>query len=62
MLKETICQNCGGSEFAEGTDFSSVRPLDKKFSMGSIKIYSFCLDCGEVRSIRIENPSKFKDC
>ncbi|MEW9503116.1 hypothetical protein [Jeotgalibacillus marinus] len=59
-MKESKCQNCNGLEFAEGTDFMPIKPLDKKFSMGSNKIYTFCLNCGEVISIRIENPSKFK--
>ncbi|OLO25264.1 hypothetical protein BTR23_25085 [Alkalihalophilus pseudofirmus] len=60
MLKEAKCQKCDGTEFAEGTDFMPIKPLDKKFSIGSNKIYTFCLKCGEVTSIRIENPSKFK--
>lgn len=59
-MKELKCQNCNGVEFTEGTDFMAVKPLDKKLSMGSNKIYTFCLNCGEVHSIRIENPSKFK--
>jgi predicted nucleic-acid-binding Zn-ribbon protein len=59
-MKEIQCNKCGGSEFAEGTDFVAIRPLDKKLSMGSNKIYTFCLNCGEVYSIRIENPAKFR--
>ncbi|MEC1524603.1 hypothetical protein P9D43_21600 [Neobacillus niacini] len=53
------CPKCNGVEFAEGTDFMSVKPVDKKFSMGSNKIYTFCLSCGEVISIRIESPAIF---
>ncbi|RSD28711.1 hypothetical protein [Mesobacillus subterraneus] len=59
-MTETNCTKCGGTEFAEGTDYTAIRPLDKKFTTGSIKIYTFCLKCGEVASIRIENPGKFR--
>ncbi|MDQ0162925.1 putative nucleic-acid-binding Zn-ribbon protein [Bacillus alveayuensis] len=59
-MNENKCLKCGGVEFAEGTDFMPIKPLDKKFSMGLNKIYTFCLKCGEVVSTRIENPSQFK--
>ncbi|MFD1361293.1 hypothetical protein [Lentibacillus salinarum] len=59
-MNENECPKCHGTEFGEGTDFMPVKPLDKKFSMvGSNKIYSFCLNCGEVVSTRIEAPDKF---
>lgn len=48
------CLNCGGTDFAEGTDFLPIKP--SKMSMSNKnKIYIFCLDCGEVDSICIEN-------
>ncbi len=66
-LKELIevnhvkeCPRCKGTEFTEGTDFMPVKPLNKKLSSGSLKIYYFCLSCGEVVSIRVENPGKFR--
>jgi hypothetical protein len=37
------CPICNGEEFAEGTDFMPVKPLNKKLSAGSLKIYRFCL-------------------
>ena len=55
------CPKCDSTQFGEGTDFVPVRPLGKKMSMGSEKIYTFCLSCGEVISTRIENPGKFKN-
>lgn len=58
-MNENKCSTCGGEEFAEGTDFIAIKPLDKKLSTGSNKIYTFCLNCGEVASIRIEHPEKF---
>ncbi|MDP4147414.1 MAG: hypothetical protein Q8936_23595 [Bacillota bacterium] len=60
-MTENKCPKCNGAEFAEGTDFMPIKPLNKKFSMGSNKIYTFCLSCGEVISTRIENPNKFKE-
>jgi hypothetical protein len=57
---EKVCANCGGRSFAEGTDYERVRPMNKLLSLGSEKIYIFCLDCGYVRDIRIKNPEKFK--
>ncbi len=59
-MQEHTCPQCGGQEFAEGTDFMAIKPLDKKLSTGSNKIYTFCLECGEVVSIRIEKPEKFR--
>lgn len=54
------CPKCNCDEFTEGSDFMPIKPLDKKLSMGSNKIYTFCLNCGEIISIRIENPEKFR--
>lgn len=59
-MKETKCQECGSTEFREGSDYTHIRPLNKKMSLGSNKIYTFCLNCGRVADIRIENPEKFK--
>ncbi|MBU9723042.1 MULTISPECIES: hypothetical protein [Bacillaceae] len=59
-MDQTKCPKCNGVEFSEGTDFMPIKPLEKKLAMGSIKIYTFCLNCGEVISIRVENPSKFR--
>ncbi|MGM0837241.1 MAG: hypothetical protein ACQEV7_13880 [Bacillota bacterium] len=59
-MNETKCPRCSHMEFAQGTDYMAVRPLDKKFSLGAQKIYIFCLKCGDVVSTRIENPSFFR--
>lgn len=59
LSNEINCPKCNGDKFAEGSDFVNMRPLHKKMSIGSSKIYTFCLDCGEVISIRVENPEKF---
>ncbi|PIC87838.1 hypothetical protein CSV72_01415 [Sporosarcina sp. P20a] len=59
-MNKNECPKCNGTEFGEGTDFMAVKPLDKKLSVGSNKIFTFCLNCGEVVSTRIEDPGKFR--
>ncbi|WP_440837394.1 hypothetical protein [Paenibacillus sp. 22594] len=57
-----ICPTCGGSHFTKGVMKSSdanVRPIGKPFSLGSPVIFTFCKQCGEVASIKIEKPEKF---
>lgn len=53
------CPKCGGTEFEEGSDYIPVRKR-KMAIKSSYKIYTFCLNCGEVYSIRLENTSVFK--
>ncbi|MDE3840205.1 hypothetical protein C0966_12695 [Bacillus methanolicus] len=60
LSNDKNCPKCNGNEFTEGSDFMPIKPLDKKLSMGSNKIYTFCLNCGEIISTRIENPEKFR--
>ncbi|MCE4048856.1 MULTISPECIES: hypothetical protein [Bacillaceae] len=52
------CSECGGTSFSQGSDYINLRPLNKKMAIGSEKIYTYCLNCGEVISIKIVNPSK----
>lgn len=58
-VKET-CRNCGSTSFVQATDFVSLRPLNKKMAAGSEKIYTVCLHCGEVLSIKVKHPEKLK--
>jgi hypothetical protein len=59
-VPEMNCKNCGENSFVQATDYINLRPLDKKMTFGSEKIYTVCLDCGEVLSIKIKNPEKLK--
>ncbi|MFY4774944.1 hypothetical protein [Metabacillus sp. RGM 3146] len=59
-MENKKCTKCGSAEFAEATDHMPVKP-SKMSLKGSNKIYTFCLNCGEVDSIRIENVTIFKD-
>lgn len=58
-IEERKCGNCGGSEFDEATDYLLLRKSKISF-VGSEKIYIFCINCGEVQSIRLTNPNVFK--
>ncbi|RHW41975.1 hypothetical protein D1B31_04845 [Neobacillus notoginsengisoli] len=58
-MENKKCLKCGGTEFAEGTDFIPIKPSKMSMSGGN-KIYTFCLKCGEVVSIRIENTTIFR--
>jgi hypothetical protein len=57
-IKEKKCSSCGGSSFVQAMDYINLRPVDKKMSIGSERIYTVCLDCGEVVSIKVKNPEK----
>lgn len=59
QMVEKTCGNCGGTDFTEATDYMPVKP-SKGSWQSSNKIYTFCLNCGEVESIRIENTNIFK--
>lgn len=59
-IKEIECKSCGGKSFVQATDYINLRPMNKKMTMGSEKIYTVCLNCGEVFSIKIINPKQLK--
>lgn len=58
-MENQTCKKCGGTEFAEGTDYMPIK-TSKLALTGANKIFTFCLDCGEVDSIRIENTEIFR--
>jgi hypothetical protein len=55
---EVKCRSCGGNSFVQAMDFINLRPVDKKMTFGSERIFTVCLDCGEVVSIKVKNPEK----
>ncbi|QSB08964.1 hypothetical protein MHB65_09675 [Lysinibacillus sp. FSL K6-0075] len=57
-IKEMKCKSCGGDSFVEAMDFINLRPVDKKIAIGSERIFTVCLDCGEVASIKVKKPEK----
>ncbi|SEQ66181.1 hypothetical protein SAMN05216362_12125 [Piscibacillus halophilus] len=55
------CKVCGNDEFYKGrlgSGTTSLRPLNKIMG-SSFMILTFCSKCGEVSSIKVENPGKF---
>ncbi|GGM24378.1 hypothetical protein GCM10011351_07680 [Paraliobacillus quinghaiensis] len=62
MSEEKICPSCGNDSFVEGKldGYAAIRPVDRIFSGGSAMILRFCNSCGEVDSIKVEKPQKFK--
>ena len=54
------CKNCEGEAFVQAMDYINLRPLNKKMAYGSEKVYTVCLNCGEVVSIKIKNPERLK--
>lgn len=56
------CINCGGTNFGEGETRGegNVHPKNKLFSLGVPLLLTICLDCGEVNSMKVKNPEKFK--
>jgi hypothetical protein len=52
------CHSCGGNSFVQAMDYINLRPVDKKMSIGSERIYTVCSGCGEVVSIKVKNPEK----
>lgn len=59
--KDLVCNSCGGTKFTKGRldGYAKVRPINKAFSLGSGLILTFCKKCGEVSSMKVENPNKF---
>ncbi|WP_079508871.1 hypothetical protein [Mesobacillus jeotgali] len=55
---ELKCSSCGGNSFVQAMEYINLRPVDKKMTIGSEKVYTVCLDCGEVVSIKVKNPEK----
>ncbi|WP_117170274.1 hypothetical protein [Paraliobacillus sediminis] len=58
-MENKTCANCGSVNFTEATDYMPIKP-NKMSLKGTNKIYTFCLNCGEVHSIRIEDTTIFK--
>ncbi|QWH49312.1 hypothetical protein [Bacillus mycoides] len=68
-MKNKRCENCGSTTFKEGRIGSAYHAYvceDKSsrfFSGGkrSKLLTTFCLECGEVQSFRVEKPEIFKE-
>lgn len=59
-MENKICSSCGSTNFQEATDYIPLKPSKGSFHSAQ-KVFSFCMDCGIVDAIRIENTEIFKD-
>jgi predicted RNA-binding Zn-ribbon protein involved in translation (DUF1610 family) len=66
LEKELKCTNCGSNNFMEGRLGGGADAFvvpNKSFAFNGGKrsklIVHFCLDCGEVHTIRVEKPEAF---
>ncbi|TXR94549.1 hypothetical protein DN390_24345 [Bacillus sp. SH7-1] len=68
-MKNKRCDNCGSTNFKEGRVGSAYHAYvyedapNRFFSGGksSKLLTTFCLECGEVKSFRVEKPDTFKE-
>ncbi|CAM4055587.1 hypothetical protein bcgnr5372_18370 [Bacillus luti] len=68
-MKNKRCDNCGSTNFKEGRVGNAYHAYvcddepSRFFSGGksSKLLTTFCLECGEVKSFRVEKPEKFKE-
>ncbi|HDT6579291.1 MULTISPECIES: hypothetical protein [Bacillus cereus group] len=68
-MKNKKCDNCGSTNFKEGRVGSAYHAYvcedesNRFFSGGkrSKLLTTFCLECGEVKSFRVENPAAFNE-
>ena len=61
-----VCKACGNDSFTTGqvghasnSSQGNVRPIESKMAFGSSFLMTFCKNCGEVASIKVDNPKKF---
>ncbi|MDG5788603.1 hypothetical protein QA612_14045 [Evansella sp. AB-P1] len=58
--QELLCKVCGSNEFSKGKvdGYGSIKALDFA-GISSPLIYTFCKECGEVMSLKVEKPESF---
>ncbi|MCY9549039.1 hypothetical protein [Lysinibacillus xylanilyticus] len=60
-----VCKACGSDSFTTGqvggnSSHGNIRPIGSIMAFGSPFLMTFCKNCGEVASIKVDNPKKFK--
>ncbi|MED0947316.1 hypothetical protein P4T34_16760 [Bacillus mobilis] len=68
-MKNIRCENCGSTTFKEGRVGAAYHAYvcedepSRFFSRGkqSKLLTTFCLECGEVKSFRVEKPEIFNE-
>ncbi|MGL5255362.1 MAG: hypothetical protein ACRC9L_10305 [Brevinema sp.] len=63
MGNKKICPVCGNEETRQGKlhGVATLHSLDSRVGIGGAElIFTFCAKCGEVLSIKVDNPKKIK--
>ncbi|MFC5463441.1 hypothetical protein [Lederbergia graminis] len=61
-MNQFVCKSCGSNSFGKGImdGYTNVRPEGKFFSGGTSLELIICTECGDVASMRVKKPHKFK--
>lgn len=54
------CEKCGSSDIGQGTLDGYAAMQSKNSLLGSGIIAYICTDCGEILSMKVRDPKKFK--
>ncbi|MCL1696974.1 hypothetical protein [Lysinibacillus sp. BPa_S21] len=59
-----VCKAYGSDSFTTGqvggnSSQGNIRPIGSIMTFGSPLLMTFCKNCGEVASIKVDNPKKF---
>lgn len=59
---ENKCSACGGETFVKGkmSGYAKVFPAERMGMIGSNLLLTVCESCGEVASMKVENPHRLK--
>jgi len=57
------CPICGCENIGQGklSGYTNMNIINNHFSIGSEVVAEICTKCGQILSLRINNPDKFKD-
>ncbi|MGG2054476.1 hypothetical protein ABFY48_08740 [Lysinibacillus pakistanensis] len=63
--EKLVCKTCGKDSFITGqvggnSSHANIKPIGSMMAFGSPFLMTFCKNCGEVVSIKVDKPNKFK--
>ncbi|GEQ23149.1 hypothetical protein CBU02nite_36550 [Clostridium butyricum] len=62
MSEKNLCPAYGSSEIGKGKQIAHGRmiPVNKIFTAGSNVLADICTSCGNILSLKVEEPERFK--
>lgn len=60
-MEQIKCKKCGSSDIGEGILDGYATMKSKKSLLGSGIIAYICTECGEILSMKVKEPKKFKN-